>query len=173
MGRLDGTRFAALIFTNLAHDHLDFHGTMDEYFAAKARLFAQADRAVVNVADTYGRRLADAIPDVISFDPSRDRLDARLRLRGRFNVENALAAAAAARALGIDDEAIRAGIEAVEGVAGRFEEVAEGQPSGVVVDYAHKPTSLENVLRVARELTTGRVICVFGCGGDRDARSGP
>jgi UDP-N-acetylmuramoyl-L-alanyl-D-glutamate--2,6-diaminopimelate ligase len=173
MGRLDGTRFAVLVFTNLAHDHLDFHGTMDEYFAAKARLFAQADRAVVNVADAYGRRLAEAIPAVIAFDPTRDRLDAQLRLRGRFNVENALAAAAAARALGIDADAIRTGIEAVEGVAGRFEEVDEGQPFRVFVDYAHKPASLENVLRTARELTSGRLICVFGCGGDRDRDKRP
>jgi UDP-N-acetylmuramoyl-L-alanyl-D-glutamate--2,6-diaminopimelate ligase len=173
MGRLDGTRFAVLVFTNLAHDHLDFHGTMDEYFAAKARLFAQADRAVVNVADAYGRRLAEAIPAVIAFDPTRDRLDAQLRLRGRFNVENALAAAAAARTLGIDADAIRTGIEAVEGVAGRFEEVDEGQPFRVFVDYAHKPASLENVLRTARELTSGRLICVFGCGGDRDRDKRP
>ena len=173
MGRLDGTRFTVLVFTNLAHEHLDFHGTMDEYFTAKARLFAQADRAVVNVADPYGRRLADAIPGVVTFDPSRDRLDADLKLRGEFNVENALAAAAAARALGIEGAAIRAGIAAVEGVAGRFEEVDEGQPFRVFVDYAHKPTSLENVLRAARDLARGRVICVFGCGGDRDREKRP
>ena len=173
MGRLDGTRFAVLVFTNLAHEHLDFHGTMDEYFAAKARLFAQAERAVVNIADTYGRRLAAAIPNAIAFDPTRDRLDADLKLRGRFNLENALAAAGAARALGIDAHAIRAGIEAVAGVAGRFEEVDEGQPFRVFVDYAHKPASLENILAAARDLAAGRVICVFGCGGDRDRDKRP
>src|SRR5215208_6243930 len=173
MGRLDGTRFAVLVFTNLAHEHLDFHRTMDEYFAAKARLFAQAERAVVNVADPYGRRLAESIPGVVTFDPTRDRLDANLRLRGRFNVENALAAAAAARVLGIDEDAIRAGIEAVDGVAGRFEEIDEGQPFRVFVDYAHKPASLENILDAERELATGRVVCVFGCGGDRDREKRP
>ncbi len=173
MGRLDGTRFEVLVFTNLAHEHLDFHGTMEEYFAAKARLFAQAERAVVNVADPYGRRLAEAFPHAVTFDPSHERLDADLKLRGHFNVENALAAAAAARALGIDEASIRAGIEAVEGVPGRFEEIDEGQPFRVFVDYSHKPASLENILRAARQLTSGQLVCVFGCGGDRDREKRP
>src|SRR5204862_6926486 len=118
--------FAALVFTNLAHEHLDFHGSMEEYFQAKRRLFAQADRAVVNVGDAWGRRLADELPDPITFDADVDHLDADLKLRGRFNVENALGAAAAARALGIGEDAIRAGIEAVHGVPGRIEFVDEG-----------------------------------------------
>ena len=173
MGRLDGTRFEVLVFTNLAHEHLDFHGTMEEYFAAKARLFAQAERAVVNVADPYGRRLAEAFPHAVTFDPSHERLDADLKLRGHFNLENALAAAAAARTLGIDEASIRAGIEAVEGVPGRFEEIDEGQPFRVFVDYSHKPASLENILRAARQLTSGQLVCVFGCGGDRDREKRP
>jgi UDP-N-acetylmuramoyl-L-alanyl-D-glutamate--2,6-diaminopimelate ligase len=172
-GRLDGVRFAVLVFTNLAHEHLDFHGTMEDYFAAKSRLFAQAERAVINVGDAWGRRLAAELDDPIVFDANRDALDANLKLRGRFNLENALAAAAAARALGIGEDAIRAGIEAVDGVPGRLEFVDEGQRFAVIVDYAHKPVSLERVLHEARRLSEGRVICVFGCGGDRDREKRP
>src|SRR5213078_3303696 len=97
----------------------------------------------------------------------------RTRLRGRFNVQNVLGVVAAARLLGLPDEAVAAGIESVAGVPGRFETVDEGQPFMVVVDYSHKPGALENVLRAARELTAGRVICVFGCGGDRDRGKRP
>jgi len=172
-GRLDGVRFAVLVFTNLAHEHLDFHGTMEEYFAAKRRLFAQAERAVVNVGDPWGRRLAAELDDPIVFDADRDALDVNLKLRGRFNLENALAAAAAARALDIGEDAIRNGIEAVDGVPGRLELVDEGQPFTVIVDYAHKPASLERVLHETRRLSEGRVICVFGCGGDRDREKRP
>jgi UDP-N-acetylmuramoyl-L-alanyl-D-glutamate--2,6-diaminopimelate ligase len=172
-GRLDGVRFAVLVFTNLAHEHLDFHGTMDEYFDAKRRLFAQAEHAVVNVGDAWGRRLAAELDDVTTFDAAHDRLDADLKLRGPFNVENALGAAAAARALGIDEDSIRRGIEAVHGVPGRFELVDEGQPFTVIVDYSHKPASLERVLEAARDLARGRVLCVFGCGGDRDSEKRP
>jgi UDP-N-acetylmuramoyl-L-alanyl-D-glutamate--2,6-diaminopimelate ligase len=171
--RLDGVRFAVLVFTNLAHEHLDFHGSMEAYFDAKRRLFAQADHAVVNVGDAWGSRLAEELPGAITFDASRDRVDANLKLRGRFNVENALGAAAAARALGIAEDAIRAGIEAVSGVPGRLEVVDEGQPFAVIVDYAHKPGSLERVLEEVRRLAAGRVICVFGCGGDRDREKRP
>jgi UDP-N-acetylmuramoyl-L-alanyl-D-glutamate--2,6-diaminopimelate ligase len=170
--RLDGTRFAVLVFTNLSQDHLDFHGTMDDYFDAKRGLFAQADRAVVNVGDEYGRRLARELPEAITFTRG-DELDAELRLRGGFNRENALAAAAAARALGIGEEAIRSGIESVRSVPGRFELVDEGQDFTVVVDYSHKPGALETVLREARALAMGRVICVVGAGGDRDREKRP
>jgi UDP-N-acetylmuramoyl-L-alanyl-D-glutamate--2,6-diaminopimelate ligase len=178
--RLDGTRFAVLVFTNLTQDHLDYHGTMEDYFAAKRRLFDQAERAVVNVGDPYGRRLGAELPGAITFGFAED-ADVRpealegieLRLRGRFNVENALGALAAARALGLDEEAIVAGLEAVEGVPGRFEEVDEGQPFTVLVDYAHTPDSLRNVLEAARGLATGRLLCVFGCGGDRDRAKRP
>jgi UDP-N-acetylmuramoyl-L-alanyl-D-glutamate--2,6-diaminopimelate ligase len=172
-GRLDGAHFAVLVFTNLAHEHLDFHGTMEDYFQAKRRLFAQAECAVVNVGDPYGRRLAAELPNAVTFDVDADLLGADLKLPGRFNVENALGAAAAARALGIDEDAIHAGIEAVHGVPGRLEHVDEGQPFEVVVDYAHKPASLETVLKTLRELVDGRVICVFGCGGDRDRSKRP
>ncbi|MHB8641457.1 MAG: Mur ligase family protein [Gaiellaceae bacterium] len=167
-GRLAGVRFQVLVFTNLSHEHLDFHGSMEAYFDAKRRLFAQAEHAVVNVGDEWGRRLAAELPGALTFDAARDALDARLHLRGRFNVENALGAAIAARALGVEESDIRTGIDAVRGVPGRLEPLDEGQAFAVVVDYAHKPSSLENVLRALRESTDGRVICVFGCGGDRD-----
>ena len=172
-GRLDGTRFAVLVFTNLTQDHLDFHGTMEEYFESKRRLFAQAARAVINVGDEYGARLAVELPDAITFRPGDGLGAVRLKLQGRFNVENALAAAAAARALGVDDETIRAGLEALDRVPGRFERVDEGQPFTVLVDYAHTPGALETALRSARELDRGRVICVFGAGGDRDRSKRP
>jgi len=172
-GRLEGTRFAVLVFTNLAHEHLDFHGDMESYFEAKRRLFAQAEHAVVNVGDEWGRRLARQFPGAITFDADRDMLDAQLRLPGRFNRENALGAAAAARALGVAEDVVRTGIEAVAGVPGRVEEIDEGQPFRVIVDYSHKPASLENVLHAAREIARNRVICVFGCGGDRDREKRP
>jgi UDP-N-acetylmuramoyl-L-alanyl-D-glutamate--2,6-diaminopimelate ligase len=172
-GRLDGTRFAVLVFTNLTQDHLDFHGTMDDYFEAKRRLFAQASRAVVNVADEYGARVAAEIPDAITFSAG-DGIDGiDLKLRGRFNLENAVAAAAAARALGVDEAAIKRGIESVDRVPGRFDAVDEGQPFTVLVDYAHTPGALEAALELTRELAHGRVICVFGAGGDRDRDKRP
>jgi UDP-N-acetylmuramoyl-L-alanyl-D-glutamate--2,6-diaminopimelate ligase len=170
--RLDRVRFAALIFTNLSQDHLDFHGDMESYFEAKRRLFLTEPRpvAVVNAGDEYGRWLAQELPDAIAFtgDDASALVGVDLRLRGRFNVENALGALHAARALGIDDDAIRRGLESVRGVPGRFESVEEGQPFHVIVDYAHKPDALENVLRAARDLADGRVIVVVGAGGDRD-----
>jgi UDP-N-acetylmuramoyl-L-alanyl-D-glutamate--2,6-diaminopimelate ligase len=173
-GRLEGTRFAVLVFTNLTQDHLDFHGTMEEYFESKRRLFAQADRAVVNVGDEYGERLAAQLPAVIGFRPNDSLGDVELKLPGRFNLENALAAAAAARSLGIGAAAIKQGIEAVDRVPGRFEQVDEGQPFTVLVDYAHTPGALETALEAARELGPGgRLICVFGAGGDRDRAKRP
>ncbi len=171
-GRLDGTRFAVLVFTNLTQDHLDFHGTMDEYFVAKRALFEQAERAVVNVGDPWGQRLAAELPQARTFTPD-DALDGiDLQLRGRFNRANALGAVWAARELGIEEPAIRAGIESLAGVPGRFESVDAGQPFSVIVDYAHTPDSLENVLRAARELG-GRLTVVFGAGGDRDREKRP
>ena len=177
--RLDRTRFRTLVFTNLSQDHLDLHGDMQTYFQAKRRLFLTEPRpiAVVNVGDEYGRRLAAELPDAITFSHERDAgllAGIDLKLRGHFNVENALGALLSARALGIDDDAIKHGIENVRGVPGRFEAVEEGQSFHVIVDYAHKPGALENVLRASRELAAGnRVICVLGAGGDRDRGKRP
>jgi UDP-N-acetylmuramoyl-L-alanyl-D-glutamate--2,6-diaminopimelate ligase len=180
--RLDRVRFSALVFTNLSQDHLDFHGDMESYFAAKRRLFVDGDPpAAVNVGDEYGRRLAAELPGVLTYSLTGEAAigpdalaDVDLKLRGSFNVENALGALAAARLLGIDDDAIVRGLESVRGVPGRFESVDEGQSFAVIVDYAHKPGALENVLRAARELAGGnRVICVVGAGGDRDRGKRP
>jgi len=200
LGRLDGVRFSALAFTNLGQDHLDFHGTFERYFEAKRRLFVAGERppAAVNVGNEYGRRLADELrtlgqdslltfgfaddadirPEQLELDANGARLVAggiqlRTSLRGRFNVENVLAAVALARLLGIENDSIAAGIEALKGVPGRFEAVDEGQAFAVIVDYSHKPEALENVLHTARELAPNRLICVFGCGGDRDRGKRP
>ena len=180
--RLDRVRFAALVFTNLSQDHLDFHGDMESYFQAKRRLFlAGRPPAAVNVADPYGLRLAQELPDALTFGFADDAeigpqalAGIDVKLRGRFNLENALGALAAGRLLGIADDAIARGIESVRGVPGRFEAIDEGQPFTVIVDYAHKPGALENVLRAARDLVAdGRVICVVGAGGDRDRGKRP
>jgi UDP-N-acetylmuramoyl-L-alanyl-D-glutamate--2,6-diaminopimelate ligase len=196
--RLLGIRFAVLVFTNLSQDHLDFHGTLEDYFDAKRRLFTDPDvdgrrpPAVVNVDDEHGRRLADELRGLgegpirfgladaedleLSAGGARfvvDGIPIDTRLRGRFNVENVLGAVKAAGVLGIDPEQIAAGVEHVTGVPGRFEAVDEGQPFTVLVDYAHTPEALENVLREAREITAGRLVCVFGCGGDRDRGKRP
>jgi UDP-N-acetylmuramoyl-L-alanyl-D-glutamate--2,6-diaminopimelate ligase len=198
--RLLGVRFAVLVFTNLTQDHLDFHGTMERYFDAKRRLFTDADPApvaVVNADDEYGRRLAGELrrsgAPLVTFGLtgeaevcadglevtasgirfSSDGLEIRSRLRGRFNAENLLGVIAAGRALDIDEASISEGIAAVGGVPGRLEPVDEGQPFTVLVDYAHTPDSLANVLRSAREVTTNRLVCVFGCGGDRDRGKRP
>jgi UDP-N-acetylmuramoyl-L-alanyl-D-glutamate--2,6-diaminopimelate ligase len=173
-GRLAATTFAVLVFTNLTQDHLNFHGTMEAYYEAKASLFAQAERAVVNVAGEWGRRLASELPDAITFDASCPALDGiELALRGAFNRENATGAALAAEALGVEREAIERGIESVQGVPGRFEAIDEGQPFTVIVDYAHTPDSLANVIHAARGLGEGRLTVVFGAGGDRDRGKRP
>ena len=196
--RLLGVRFRALVFTNLSQDHLDFHGTMEEYFAAKRRLFTEPDvdgnrpPAAINVGDPYGRALADelvalgaepvefSLGDAAGLEVTAagssfrvGELQLTTRLRGRFNVENVLAAVAAARILGIEDEAIAAGVEHLAGVPGRFEAVDEGQPFAVLVDYSHTPDALESLLTEARNLAAGRLVCVFGCGGDRDRGKRP
>jgi UDP-N-acetylmuramoyl-L-alanyl-D-glutamate--2,6-diaminopimelate ligase len=197
LGRLERVRFGALVFTNLTQDHLDFHGTLEDYFDAKRRLFTEArPPAAVNVGDAHGRRLADELrgrQELVTFGLAGDAeiradeldlgprgarfraggIELETRLRGRFNVENVLGAVAAARLLGIDDDSIAYGVKELRGVPGRFEAVDEGQPFAVLVDYAHTPDSLENVLRTARGLAQNRVICVFGCGGDRDRGKRP
>ncbi len=191
LGRAAGIRFAVRVFTNLTQDHLDFHETMDAYFAAKRRLFEEPGTAVVNVDDEYGRRIAaetgattfaidrsadyrardvrfDLTGSSFTCDTPDGRLELECPLPGLFNVQNALAAVAATRALGVEPDTIRDALPSFGRVPGRFEPVDEGQEFGVLVDYAHTPDSLENVLRAARELTSGRLHVVFGAGGDRD-----
>ncbi len=193
--RIGGIRFACAVFTNLSQDHLDYHQTMEEYFAAKRKLFTRgaSERGVTNADSEQGRRLLDAEIPMLSYGIGED-ADVRATavsstaagitfradgvvvsspLRGHYNVENALAAFAAARCLGIADAAIVDGIGGLPGVPGRLESVDRGQPFTVLVDYAHTPDSVENVLRAARPLTDGRVIVVLGCGGDRDRTKRP
>jgi UDP-N-acetylmuramoyl-L-alanyl-D-glutamate--2,6-diaminopimelate ligase len=192
LGRVAGIRFACRVFTNLTQDHLDFHETMEAYFAAKRRLFEESGPAVVNVDDEYGRRIAAEVDAVtfgiendadyrardIDFDVNGSRFtletpDGELRiespLAGLFNVQNLLGAIAAVRSLGVEEISL----EGFGRVPGRFEAVDEGQDFGVLVDYAHTPDSLENVLRAARELARGRLHVVFGAGGDRDRGKRP
>ena len=206
--RAAGIEFDCAVFTNLTQDHLDFHGTMDAYYAAKQRLFLPADdrrpvAAVVNVDDEWGRRLAGEIDDgVITFAVDRDAdyrasgvhydsagssfecstatgaVEVRVPLPGLFNVYNSLAAIAAGGALGVPPDVAAAALRNATRVPGRFEPIDEGQGFGVLVDYAHTPDSLENVLVSARELLEqeggeGRLIVVFGAGGDRDREKRP
>ena len=198
--RVDGTRFKAAIFTNLTQDHLDFHANLEDYYQAKRRLFTRAftPLGVVNVDDPHGRLLAGTAEVEVVTTGTADEADwratevaaslegasfrvvspagdrpVRLRLAGHFNVANALGALAAADAVGIDLDTAVAGLEALAGVPGRFERVDAGQPFTVLVDYAHTPDSLDNLLRAARAVTGGRVIVVFGCGGDRDRAKRP
>jgi UDP-N-acetylmuramoyl-L-alanyl-D-glutamate--2,6-diaminopimelate ligase len=160
---------------------------MDQYYEAKRRLFVEhepAPAAAINVGDEWGRRLAaelrvlDRAP-ILTYGLVGDAelrwedVDVETRLYGRFNRENMLAAVAVSRLLGVPAAAIEEGLSRLPGVPGRFESVDEGQPFAVLVDYAHTPDSLANVLRTARELTGGQLICVFGCGGDRDRGKRP
>jgi UDP-N-acetylmuramoyl-L-alanyl-D-glutamate--2,6-diaminopimelate ligase len=184
--RLDYVRFSVLVFTNLDQDHLDFHESMEDYFDAKRRLFLAdpAPPAAVNLGNPWGRRLADELRErgtpLLTYGMTDDAeirpatVEVDTKLVGRFNLENVLGAVAAARLLDLPDEAIRRGVASVTGVPGRFQSVDEGQDFAVIVDYAHKPGALENVLRTARELAAGnRLITVFGCGGDRDRGKRP
>lgn len=185
--RVAGMRFAAVVFTNLGHDHLDFHRTHDAYFAAKASLFARgyAERGIVNRDDPYGRKIADAtdLPvvtygrsDATAVDVAAEGSDFVWRgvrmhcaLGGEFNVLNALAAATAAAELGVETPVIRSGLAELPPIPGRFQNVNPGGSFSVIVDYAHTPEALRNVIAAARDVSaTKRVIVVFGCGGDRD-----
>lgn len=190
LNRVAGTRFAAAVFTNLGRDHLDFHHDMERYFEAKATLFTPdyTDLAIVNTDDPYGRRLAELVEatdgvDLVVYrladavdlhiDGPVSRFTWRglpivLRLAGRHNVLNALGTAAAAEALGLDPNDIADALCATMPVRGRFELIDVGQPFTLAVDYAHTPDALEAVLAASRQVTAGRVIVVFGCGGDRD-----
>jgi UDP-N-acetylmuramoyl-L-alanyl-D-glutamate--2,6-diaminopimelate ligase len=198
--RVDAIHFQAAIFTNLTQDHLDFHLTMEEYFNAKRKLFTELApaRSIINLDDTYGGRLAAELGDAITFaindatatyqalevETGLHGTSFKLRgpdgdhpitspLRGLFNVSNLLGAIAAAKSLGLAHETIAAAIAHAPQVPGRFQTVDEGQPFAVIVDYAHTPDSLENVLKAARGLTDKRLHVVFGCGGDRDRMKRP
>jgi UDP-N-acetylmuramoyl-L-alanyl-D-glutamate--2,6-diaminopimelate ligase len=199
LGRVGATRFTVGAFTNLSRDHLDFHADMDEYLAAKARLFDQSDLGVVWVDDPAGARLADqaripivrvgiehpadvrGVPVAVglggsTFDASGPGGGARvhLALPGRFNMANALVAAACANALDVSWDTIADGIGRLDAIPGRFEVVETRRECTVVVDYAHTPDGVSTVIAAAREIAgVGRVIAVLGAGGDRDRDKRP
>lgn len=192
--RVTGTDFAVGVFTNLSADHLDYHGTFDRYFEAKARLFTpeMIEAAVINTDDPRGRALLERVEvpvvgysrsmasevdlrmDHTSFTWRGQRID--LSLPGLFNLENAIAAAEAVRLLGLDDDVIADGLTAAEPVRGRFEVVAgdADEQATVIVDYSHTPAGIEQVLRSVREISPDAEVCiVFGAGGDRDKDKRP
>jgi UDP-N-acetylmuramoyl-L-alanyl-D-glutamate--2,6-diaminopimelate ligase len=202
-GRVGGAFYEVAIFTNLSQDHLDYHPTMQDYFAAKAKLFTPAYSrvGVVNVDDGYGRELVRIAQVPLTTysaagDPSADwraedvrlgadgsvfrvvgpggiEADASIRLPGPFNVSNALAAIVALVEAGIGLPTAVRGVGSLTGVPGRLEPVDEGQDFAALVDYSHKPGAVEAVLTSLREVTAGRLIVVLGCGGDRDRGKRP
>jgi len=203
MDRLWGCHFQAAVFTNLTREHMDFHETFEDYFAAKRRLFADTgagapEVAVLNMDDEFGKRLVRLAKKTVTYGLESDadittkkfqltfdgltftahtpngKVHVVSRLVGRINVYNILAAIGAAQALGLANEVIENGIRNLESVSGRFQRIDLGQPFLVIVDYAHTDDALENLIRTARELNPkGRIITLFGCGGEKDRTKRP
>ena len=203
LNRVHASRFQVAVFTNLSPEHLDYHRSMDSYYRAKRQLFVDTGYgppgvSIVNVDDAWGRKLAGSLPGpCLTFSLNRpadfgviecrsgwggmrvrlrlqeEELEVRAPLLGRFNLSNLLAAAAAASSLGVDRDALKDGIEACPPIPGRFEPIDCGQSFRVIVDYAHTPDALRNVLATARKLGAGRVLVLFGCGGERDRAKRP
>jgi UDP-N-acetylmuramoyl-L-alanyl-D-glutamate--2,6-diaminopimelate ligase len=203
MDRLWGCHFSAAVFTNLTREHMDYHKTFEDYFAAKLRLFegtgaGAPDTAVLNTDDEYGKRLAGLKKNAVTYgldsgaqlttkkfqltfsglsftaQTPNGKIDIESPLVGRINVYNILAAIGAAQALGLSNEVIATGVRNLKNVSGRFQPIAMGQPFLVVVDYAHTDDALENLIRTARELNPkGRIITLFGCGGLKDRTKRP
>ncbi len=203
MDRLWGCHFAAAVFTNLTREHMDYHKTFEDYFAAKKKVFEGTgagvpEVAVVNSDDEYGKRLTGLAKKTVTYGLESDadittkkfqltfnglaftaqtpngKVQVASPLVGRINVYNILAAIGAAQALGLSTEVIEAGIRSLESVSGRFQRIDLGQPYFVVVDYAHTDDALENLIRTARELNPkGRIITLFGCGGGKDRTKRP
>ena len=201
--RVYGTKFAVGVFMNLTHDHLDYHSDLESYFGAKQLLFAaengnQIETAVINADDPYGNRLESAVrcpvlrfgfgksADIRVLDCQGDTGCSNLTLAtpageaafhvqliGRPNIYNIMAAVGAAFGLGIDPEAIRRGVEGLKQVPGRMERIDGGQDFAVIVDYAHSPDALENLLMTVGQLPHAKLLTVFGCGGDRDRTKRP
>lgn len=200
--RAKGAHFAFVGFTNLTQDHLDFHGDIESYFAAKAKLFTYeyADQAVINIDDSYGAKLAATteLPVIaisrhsqkanwhfVEIDTTGKQIHFKIRgtggiliesstkLRGNYNLDNLLMAVAIAVESGVDPVDVAAALPSLTGADGRLEEVNVGQSFTAIVDYAHTPDAVANVLESIREFTTGKVIAVLGCGGDRDASKRP
>jgi UDP-N-acetylmuramoyl-L-alanyl-D-glutamate--2,6-diaminopimelate ligase len=203
MDRLWGCHFQAAVFTNLTREHMDYHKTFEDYFAAKKRLFegtgaGAPEVAVVNSDDEFGKRLAGLAKKTVTYgleshadittkkfhltfdglaftaQTPNGKVDVVSSLVGRINVYNLLAAIGAAQAIGLSNEVIETGIRNLESVSGRFQRIDLGQPFLVIVDYAHTDDALENLIRTARELNPkGRIITLFGCGGEKDRTKRP
>jgi UDP-N-acetylmuramoyl-L-alanyl-D-glutamate--2,6-diaminopimelate ligase len=202
LNRIKGSHFAIAAFTNLSQDHLDFHKDMDSYFAAKAQLFTSeyAEQGFINIDTEYGQRLASSghIPVTTVSRSQKDAswhftelhnvargvefsargtggilIESRTQLVGRYNLDNLLLALAIAVECGIDPIELAAITPALTGAPGRLENISLGQRYTALVDYAHSPDAVSNVLAAAREFTTGKIIAVLGCGGDRDATKRP
>lgn len=188
--RVEGSHFEVVAFTNLSHDHLDYHHTMEDYFATKAQLFDESysSTAVIWVDDVYGEKLAASTSLAVVRVSREDASDVSTALGGTvffwrghlvntaligdYNIDNALVAMTIMTSLGADDGRVAAAMASVTPVPGRFEVVHHGAIT-VIVDYAHTPQGLERLLRSVRELTSGRLVTVFGCGGDRDRAKRP
>jgi UDP-N-acetylmuramoyl-L-alanyl-D-glutamate--2,6-diaminopimelate ligase len=203
MDRLWGCHFQAAVFTNLTREHMDYHKTFEDYFAAKRKLFegtgaGAPEVAVLNTDDGYGKQLVGLAKNTVTYglesnadittkkfhlsfeglyftaQTPNGKLEVTSPLVGRINVYNLLAAIGAAQALGLSNEIIEKGVQGLESVSGRFQRVDQGQPFLVIVDYAHTDDALENLIRTARELNTkGRIITLFGCGGLKDRTKRP
>ncbi len=196
--RVVGCTFNVGIYTNLTQDHLDFHITLENYRNAKAKLFEQSLEAIINVDDESGRVIKNQIKcpvrtygiqepaDIYARDleitamgvsfviyHEKKPISIHLKTPGIFSVYNAMGAAAACLSLGVPAELIQKGLESVRGVSGRFERLETGTDYSVILDYAHTPDGLENILKTAKGMTKGRIITLFGCGGDRDAFKRP
>ncbi len=199
MHRVAGLHFRAAIFTNLTQDHLDFHGSMEAYRAAKALLFSQCETGILNIDDEAGRYFLDNVPCAcVTYSENKpeatllaenirllsDRVEfealtlgkicrVRLPIPGGFTIYNALGVIACGLALGYGLPDIAASLASADGVKGRVEVVKTPAPFTVIIDYAHTPDALENILVTARDFTKRKLICLFGCGGDRDRRKRP
>ena len=203
MDRLWGCHFAAAVFTNLTREHMDYHKSFDDYFAAKLRLFqgtgaGAPDASVVNIDDGYGKKLVGLTKNAVTYglestaqlttkkfqlsfsglsftaQTPNGNVQVESALVGRINVYNILAAIGAAQAVGLSNEVIENGIRNLKSVSGRFQPIDVGQPFAVIVDYAHTDDALENLIRTARELNPkGRIITLFGCGGGKDRTKRP
>lgn len=196
--KVKGINFKVGVFTNLTQDHLDFHKTMENYCAAKAKLFRMCEYGVVNVDDSWADKIMENascgfltysiekpsdlqavdieyLPDRVHFTVGikGENIRFELMVPGRFSVYNALAAIGTALMMGIDVNDIREGINSIKGVPGRIQSIKNDKGFNVIVDYAHTPDGLENIINAVREFTKGRVITVFGCGGDRDKTKRP
>ena len=196
--RVAGFRFHTAVYTNLSQDHLDFHGTMDDYASAKKRIFAQCDEAWINMDDGWAGFMEEGspctvrhygiggaaelsaqephmLPDRVRFTAAyaEQRIPVELRIPGTFSVYNALAVIAAALSEGISPRESAAALKTAHGVKGRLESLPTGGDYHILIDYSHKPDALEKVLRSLRPVTAGRLICLFGCGGDRDKLKRP